>query len=258
MILRRQVLCAIVTLVGSLSSISALTSFSQAAAQEPANENPAAEPAAATEDPVVDPAEDRAEVPATPAAGETASLYDGETLSGWSVIEQTVFKRHGDVSVKEGAIHLAAGTPATGIVWQGEPLRMNYEIRLEARRVEGSDFFCGLTFPVDDSYCTLVLGGWGGGATGLSNVDDLAAIENLTTEFQEFENGTWYPIRLRVTPERIQAWIEDRMIVDIKTDEHRYRIWWEQEPARPLGITSWYTTSELRKIELQNLTEPMR
>jgi len=204
--------------------------------------------------------EDSAETPATappaaPAPGATVELFDGRTLDGWKVIDQTVFKRHGIVEVREGAIRLEAGTPASGIVWQGEPPRIDYEIRLEARRVAGEDFFCGLTFPVDDAYCTLVLGGWGGGATGLSNVDDLAAIENLTTDFQEFENGTWYPIRLQVTRERIRAWIGDRSIVDIETAEHRYKIWWEQEPARPLGISSWYTTAELRRIELQNLAE---
>ena len=38
---------------------------------------------------------------------------------------------------------------------------MDYELRLEAKRVEGGDFFCGLTFPVGKEYCTLILGGWG-------------------------------------------------------------------------------------------------
>lgn len=181
------------------------------------------------------------------------SLFDGESLDGWQVIEQTVYKKHGEVSVQEGVIRMKAGTPGTGIVLDGEPPRMNYEIRLQARRIEGSDFFCGLTFPVNEQYCTLILGGWGGGATGLSNVDNLAAIENLTSDFHEFEQEKWYSVRLRVTPEKIQAWIDEEVIADIETSEHEYAIWWEQEPARPLGIATWYTSAEFKEITLERL-----
>lgn len=180
-------------------------------------------------------------------------LFNGESLEGWRVIEQTVYKKHGEVSVENGVIRLKAGTPGTGIVLDSEPPRMNYEIRLQARRIEGNDFFCGLTFPVNDQYCSLILGGWGGGATGLSNVDNLAAIENQTSDFHDFEQEKWYTIRLRVTPEKIQAWIDDEAIVDVETSEHQYAIWWEQEPARPLGITTWYTSAEFKEITLEVL-----
>ena len=53
--------------------------------------------------------------------------------------------------------------------------REDYEVSLEARRLEGTDFFCGLTFPVGKEPCTLIIGGWGGTTVGLSNVDDYSA-----------------------------------------------------------------------------------
>ena len=46
--------------------------------------------------------------------------------------------------------------------------KINYEVALDAMRVSGSDFFCGLTVPVNDSFCSLIVGGWGGGLGGVS------------------------------------------------------------------------------------------
>ena len=52
--------------------------------------------------------------------------------------------------------------------------RTDYEIRFETRRIEGFDFFCGLTFPVGEKYLTLVLGGWDGNVVGLSCLDGIS------------------------------------------------------------------------------------
>jgi hypothetical protein len=183
------------------------------------------------------------------------SLFDGQSLDGSKVLDEFSFKRHGEVRVEDGHITLDAGAPATGIAWQGEPPRGDYELTLEAMRVEGHDFFCGLTFPVGDSHCTLILGGWGGSVVGLSNIDDLSAIENQTTDDFEFENGRWYAIRLRVTADRIAAWIDDRQIVDLPTKNRRFGVWWEQEPARPLGIATWYTQAAVRAIRLSPIDD---
>ncbi len=189
----------------------------------------------------------------------TTAMFDGKSLEGWKVIDQFVFKRHGKVSVKEGELILEKGSAGTGIAWQKEMPKIDYEIRLEAKRIEGSYFFCGLTFPVHDDYCTLILGGWGGGATGLSNLDDFAAIENETSNFLEFKNGQYYPVKLRVTAKKIQAWVADKKIVDVDPTRHRLSIWWEQEPARPLGIATWYTSAAFKKIELERLKpEPQK
>lgn len=181
-------------------------------------------------------------------------LFDGRTLKGWQVIEESDFKRHGVVEVVDGAIVLGAGKPATGVKLAAPlPCRVDYEIRLEAKRLEGDDFFCGLTFPYRDTYCTLILGGWGGMVTGLSNVDNEAAVENRTANFVPFESNRWYRVRLRVAADRIQAWVDDQRIVDLPTEGRTFSIWWEQEPVRPLGIASWYTKAALRKLTFERL-----
>ncbi|MGY8769613.1 MAG: 3-keto-disaccharide hydrolase [Pirellulales bacterium] len=181
------------------------------------------------------------------------SLFDGKTLKQWKVLEKDVFEHHGKVEVKNGELHLAKGDPTTGIVYTGKMPKVNYEIALEAKRVEGGDFFCGLTIPINDSHCTLILGGWGGGVTGISNVDNYAAIENETTSFTEFENNQWYKVKVQVTKTHIKAWVDKENIIDLEIGDHKFGVWWEQEHARPLGVANWHTGSALRNITLKKL-----
>lgn len=178
------------------------------------------------------------------------SLFNGRTLGEWKV---TDFGGQGDVYVKNGSIFLEMGYDLTGVTWTGPLDRMNYEITLEAMRVAGNDFFCGLTFPVDSNSCSLILGGWGGDVCGLSSLDYYDASENETTQSISFEEGRWYNVRLRVTTDKIQAWLDDEKIVDVVTTGRTIDIRWEVDLSRPLGIATWHTTAALRNIRLRKL-----
>lgn len=180
-------------------------------------------------------------------------LLNGKDLKGWRIVSEFDFEKHGKIRYEKKAVVLDKGTPATGIAWKEKFPRMNYEVSLDAKRIDGQDFFCGMTFPVDAEYCTLILGGWGGNVTGLSNVDGQNADENETTSYVDFKPNRWYRIRLRVTDQKIEAWVDQQQIVNLETEGRKFSIWWEQEPVRPFGIASWYTTSGLRNIELQRL-----
>ena len=185
--------------------------------------------------------------------GEWIDLFDGKTLSDWRVLKEKAFFGHKDVRVENGAIVMERGQLQTGIGWDGEFPRNNYEVSLEAMRTEGSDFFCGMTFPVGDEPCTLIVGGWGGSVVGLSNVDNMAAAENMTTNSMSFDNNRWYTIRLRVTSQKIEAWIDDNQMIALERANHTFDVWWEQEAARPFGIANWSTGSALRNIRLRRL-----
>lgn len=180
------------------------------------------------------------------------NLFDGKSLEGWRIIKTFDFKEHGKVEVEDGVILLGQGSPATGISWKGELPRINYEITLQAKRVEGSDFFCGLTFPVKKEYCSLIVGGWGGQVVGLSNLDDFSAIENETTQVIDFEQNRWYPIRLLVMEDQITIFIDNKKIIDIDT-QHEFSIWWEQEPVTPLGIVTWNTASGIKDLKMKRV-----
>src|SRR4051812_15945724 len=128
--------------------------------------------------------------PAPPMEGEGwISLFDGKTLKGWKATE---FIGRGKILCDLGLIVFEAGDPFTGLNWTDSVPRINYEISLDAMRVGGSDFFCGLTIPVKDSCCSLIAGGWGGSLIGISSFDGADASENESTKFINFENGRWY------------------------------------------------------------------
>ena len=92
-------------------------------------------------------------------------LFDGKTLDGWEI---TAFGTQGPVFVSEGKIILGYGDGCTGITLKNEFPKVNYKVSLEARKTSGNDFFCGMTFPVNDQFCSLIVGGWGGPVVGLS------------------------------------------------------------------------------------------
>jgi hypothetical protein len=181
---------------------------------------------------------------------EWKPLFDGSSLQGW---RETPFSGRGKVRVENGTIVLEKGL-LTGITRTGTFPKFNYEVRLEAMRVDGYDFFAGITFPVHDSFCSWINGGWGGMVVGLSNLDDMDAAENDISIRRNFESGRWYALRLRVTEDRIQAWIDDEAVIDayIGTRVVGLRPG-EIELSKPLGVASYSTTARLRKLEYRLL-----
>ena len=184
-------------------------------------------------------------------ATSLAPLFDGKTLTNW---QSTKFVGEGAVKVENGQIILEAGRSLTGITWIGPELpTTNYEIALQAMRVEGSDFFAGVTFPVADSFCSLILGGWGGTVVGLSSINGMDASENETSQSVQFESGRWYSIRIRVTPATIEAWLDERQIINQSLKGNKIGTRFEVEPSQPLGVASWQTKAALRDLRLRRL-----
>ena len=191
--------------------------------------------------------------PQTAKSGEPGwqPLFDGKTLTNW---QATKFFAEGPVRVEDGRIILEPGKNLTGITWTGFTLpTTNYELALQAMRVEGRDFFAGITFPVDDSFCSLILGGWGGSVIGLSSINGMDASENDTSQSLEFENGRWYSARIRVTPAKIEAWLDDRQIITQELENRTIDTRLEVELSKPLGIASYNTKAALRDIRLKRL-----
>jgi hypothetical protein len=178
-------------------------------------------------------------------------LFDGKTLGEW---RQTPFQGGGRALAANGVLVLPAGGPLSGVTWAGQFPHSDYEIRFDARRTKGNDFFASLTFPVGDSFCTWVMGGWGGDIVGLSSIDGWDASDNETRNYVNFEDGRWYAMRLRVTESRITAWVDEKQIVDVAISGRTISL----RPGdiklnTPLGFASYNTAGELRKIEYRAL-----
>ena len=181
-------------------------------------------------------------------------LFDGKTLKNWRDAD---FGGNAEAEVKDGAIVLPFAERLAGVVWAGDEKDLpknNYEIELEAKRVQGGDFFCGLTFPVRDSHATLVVGGWGGSLCGISSLDGADAANNETTHIDSFKNGQWYKVRLRVTDDKLQAWIDGDQIIDVVTTGRKIDIRADIDASKPLGLCSFATTAALKNIRVRELT----
>ena len=173
---------------------------------------------------------------------DTSFLFDGKSLEGWEI---TNFGPQGPVYVSGNEIILGMGEGCTGITWKKAFPRSGYEISLDAKRVAGNDFFCGMTFPVGKAPCSLIIGGWGGATVGLSNIDGKDAAENETTSFHNFDKDRWYHIRLTVNGNSIKSWIDSTKVIDLTIGTKRLSIRPEVELSRPFGIASWYTTAAI-------------
>jgi hypothetical protein len=191
----------------------------------------------------------------TPAANELV-LFDGKSLDDWEARDAG---GSGNVELRDdGVMTIGTGESLTGAVYKHKdrlPVT-NYEITLEAQRLDGLDFFCGLTFPVGDlkTSMTLVLGGWGGSVTGLSSIDGMDASENQTGHYRRFKDKEWYRVKVRVTPENVSVWSNDEKIVD--ADIAGKKVGVRAGPIEdyvPLSLTTFQTTAAIRNVRLKTL-----
>lgn len=189
-----------------------------------------------------------------PVAAQTGwtSLFDGKTLGGW---KHTPFGGGSEAEVENGFLQVEAGEELSGVQYTGPVPRMSYEVSLEAMRRTGLDFFCGLTFPVGEKHLTFVVGGWGGSTVGLSSIDKQDASQNETHRIRFFKDNQWYKIRLRVEPERIQAWIDAERVVDVNTKGKTLDLRpGEIEIAVPFALATFRTSASFREIRLRTLS----
>ena len=181
---------------------------------------------------------------------DSPDLFNGKDLDGWQV---TDFAGGGKIEVKDGEIHIAMGELISGInlAHQNIP-RTNYELSAEAIKLDGNDFFCGLTFPVGDTFASFIPGGWGGTVVGISSIDGMDAAENETATFKKFDNNRWYRFRVRVTPGKVQCWVDDEMAVDLLLEDRAIALRAGPiELSVPIGITAFQTVARIRNIRLQ-------
>lgn len=177
-------------------------------------------------------------------------LFDGKTLNGWEI---TNFGTEGPIMISEGKIIINMGDGASGITWTKKFPIVNYEVSLEARKTVGNDFFCGMTFPVNDNFCSFIVGGWGGPVVGLSCIDGLDASDNETRTLKRFDKDIWYKIKLQVSSEKIIAWIDNEKLVDFTYTDRELSTRPEVDLSKPFGICTWITTAELRNIWIRDI-----
>jgi hypothetical protein len=187
-----------------------------------------------------------------PSSNETV-LFDGKTLKNW---KSTEFGGEGEVEIEDGQIIVHAGATLSGVNWTGPALpKENFEIELDAKKIDGSDFFLALTFPYKNDFASLVLGGWGGSVMGISSVNGFDAANNEWSSAHEFKKNQWYHIRLRATSARITAWLDNnpQPFLDLETEGKEISTRSDIDAAKPLGLSTYQTSAAYKNIVLRKL-----
>jgi hypothetical protein len=178
------------------------------------------------------------------------SLFDGESLAGW---QSTEYGGEGEITIVDGAMHFDMGSPLTGVTLTGPPPSGSYEVEVTAARIEGTDFFCGLTFPVGEHHLTLVLGGWGGSVSGLSNLDDDDASRNLTRTLKGFKSGRDYTTLVRVSDDKVTVLLDGEPFIETQLAGKKLSLRTEVDLSRPFGILSFQTRARIKAVRWRPL-----
>jgi len=186
--------------------------------------------------------------------GPWRSLFDGTSTKDWKPIpKEGSFAGAGPVSLKDGAIVMGPGHPHTGVLWAGPLPKGSYELAYEAAKLAGPYQFGCVAFPVGDSLCMLDMGG---GArhniVGLSGVDGKSFTGNLTTQRIGFRHNQWYRLRVRVSDEKVEIWLDERQIVDLPRAGHTFRA---SLPggARSFAFFGYKNTCAVRDVRVRSL-----
>ncbi len=174
----------------------------------------------------------------------------------WQVVEGLApakFERRGEVKIEGRRIELAPGAPMSGVTASAFAPRINYEVRFEATRVKGNDFFASLTFPYQGSHATWVNGGWGGDIVGISSVDNWDASENETRTYFNFENGRKYKFRIEVREGRIRTFIDEQMVVDLAVNGRAISLRRGMDVTVPFTLFTYNTAAVIENVEYRVL-----
>lgn len=190
--------------------------------------------------------------PADVAPADPVVLFDGKTMDQWAIAD---FGGQDRIEVIDGAIVCEPGYPIAGIRSVRDDLPTNdYMIELEAQKIDGTDFFCCLTFPVNDDHLSLVLGGWGGTTCGLSCLDEKDAAHNETRFVRRFPREQWFRIQVRVAGNRVVASIDGEEVVNADLAGKKISLRSEVLRTTPIGICAFETKAAWRNIRVTRIT----
>jgi hypothetical protein len=186
---------------------------------------------------------------------ETVALFNGKDLSGWKAAD--IWGNGKVEALSNGVVSCGIGKPLTGLAYTNTFPTMSYEVKMEALRKEGSDFFVAMTIPVESNACTIVIGGWGGNLCGISSINIMDASENQYSEGVVFKNDVWYTLRVRVTPGLLEVFLNDTLytakVPFESSSVFTLRAGSDIDKTKPFGLATYETKALWRNLTVKNL-----
>jgi len=179
-----------------------------------------------------------------PATGWT-DLFDGKSLTGWRVADTP---GHGEVAVQDGILLLAEGTGNTGIAWDGEFPKDDYEVEVAMTRRTGVESM-DITLPVGGHFPRVMAGGSHNTVLGF-----VAGSRKKGKEVDRaFANGQWYVLRVRVARGGVRVWVDGELALDCSTDGGTGDGGANFAPLRPFGLSSYKAASSIRSVRMRRV-----
>ncbi len=177
-------------------------------------------------------------------------IFNGKDLTGWKVVSA----KNRIVRVSGGQLDFIASQLSTDILWTYDVFpTVDYEVKLEAKRVKGDGAFCHMVFPVETRHCFLVVGaqlveGEEGNIVALDRVDNLVLLDpnNETRKTMHFEQNRWYQVHLQVTREKVVVLIDGKQVINVATHKLSLPPAWDF--LKSFGLGTWKTTAAMREI----------
>lgn len=123
----------------------------------------------------------------------------------------------------------------------------DYEISLEAQKLGGREGFL-VFFRVKNErdFYWLNIGGWNNTASAVEKAQ--RGRRRAVSPFRQtkVEENRWYKIRVRCQGQRIQAWLDDELLLDFADDENPHL-------TGRVGVGTWATKAKFRNIKVTAL-----
>ncbi len=186
------------------------------------------------------------------APGQWQDLFDGKTLDGWQAAGDEATR--GEVRLESGQIILNPGSPKTTVAWTSEFPARDYEVEVEAMRVEGRDAFCTIGLPLGEEQAQVAVG-WGpiGRDSFMISVnakDGSASADAVTEKRMQLKSGQWYRINVKVDDERVVVLVDGEPVLDVPRSDDTFP---KRQDGNRFNITSYDTKAAIRKVRLRSL-----
>ncbi|MCB1125387.1 MAG: DUF1080 domain-containing protein [Verrucomicrobiae bacterium] len=152
----------------------------------------------------------------------------------------------GDWSIEDGQVIQSALITDVNFVF-GDSSWKDYELTLQARKDGGAEGFLVLFRAADaDSFYWLNLGGWNNTRHAIEKETDGRRRGLGRGSNGRIETGRWYDLRIRCEGNRIQCWLGDDEIIDVRDEDSPHL-------NGMIGLGTWGTKARYRNLKVTSL-----
>ncbi len=172
--------------------------------------------------PIFDGTKEPQKLPELLKSGQWVALFNGKTLDGWKVAENTPGDGPaGEARAAEGQIELHCSPQQhwTSLVWQGEMPTADYDLYYDVKCTDTDWGTAPVDFPVGQSQLRADANYY-----RKFSVRGKSFVKGDRNEWFgvggiPFVLGIWHHVQFRVTEKRVQAWLDGRKVADISLAE---------------------------------------